>query len=102
MNLAYRIYLGARNTESRRFSPRDLEIVEGILNEFFQGWTTARALGSWEGKTEETALITVTTRGVKPGALAPKAAVEACARKLKAHLGQESVLIEVGGATTFL
>lgn len=101
MNLAYRIYLGARNTQSRVFSPQDVEIVEAILNEHFQGWTTAKAAGSWLGKTEETLVITVTSRGIRAGDSSALDAIEACATRLKEYLGQESVMIEEGGAARF-
>lgn len=101
MNLAYRIYLGARNTESRVFSPHDIAVVESILDEHFQGWTTAKAIGSWLGETEEALVITVTSKGIKSPQIAPLTCIEACAGRLKDHLGQESVMIEEGGASRF-
>lgn len=79
MNLAYRIYLGARNSARRRFSPDDVARVERVLDEFFQGWTTTRASGSWLGRTEETLILTVTTRGLRDESATPLATIEACA-----------------------
>lgn len=101
MNLAYRIYLGARNAERRAFSPRDIAIVEDILNAHFQGWTTVKAVGCWLGETEETLVITITGKGVKSPEVAVQTCIEACARRLKDHLGQESVMIEEGGTSRF-
>lgn len=103
MDTAYRLYLGARNIGSRRFSDHDLSTVEAILNEHFHGWTTVKAVGRWQGKTEETLVITFTRQGVKPvassaGAADAKASVERCVGRLKAHLGQEAVLLEEGGS----
>jgi hypothetical protein len=114
MNTAYRLYLGARNIGSRAFSERDLALVEAILNEHFHGWTTAKAIGRWKGKTEEALVITFTSQGIKTspsgGAAAAdtlaetidaktaSAALERCVARLKEHLGQESVLLEQGGA----
>jgi hypothetical protein len=102
MNTAYRIYLGARNTESRTFSPREIEAVETILNEHFHGWTTAQAVGSWQGATEEAMVITVTTRAARQGPESARAAIENCATRLKDQLGQESVMLETGGGVSFL
>ena len=106
MDTAYRLYLGARNIGSRRFSAQDIATVEAILNEHFHGWTTVKAVGRWQGKTEETLVITFTSHGIKnadpsaddtAGAKASEV-VERCVRRLKDHLGQESVLLEQGGA----
>jgi hypothetical protein len=113
MNTAYRLYLGARNIGSRVFSERDLAMVEAILNEHFHGWTTAKAIGRWRGKTEETLVITFTSEGIKMPRTGPSAdhapaetmidaksasaALERCVAQLKEHLGQESVLLEQGG-----
>jgi hypothetical protein len=111
MDTAYRLYLGARNIGSRAFSERDLALVEAILNEHFHGWTTVKALGRWKGKTEEALVITFTSHGIKTaqthkavaadGALdaeSARATLASCVNQLKKHLGQESVLLEQGGA----
>ena len=106
MDTAYRLYLGARNIGSRRFSAKDIAAVEAILNEHFHGWTTVKAVGRWQGKTEETLVITFTSHGIKNAAPSPDDAgdanaahvVERCVRSLKDHLGQESVLLEKGGS----
>lgn len=97
MNIASRLYLGARNIGSRCFSVSDLAAVERILNEHFHGWTTVKAVGRWQGRTEETLVITFTTHGVKPIAETTRATVEICVGRLKDHLGQESVMLEEGG-----
>lgn len=102
MDTAYRIYLGARNTESRTFSPRDEARVEEILDEHFHGWTTAPGAGRWKESTEEMRVITLTPRSAKRGAASAAASIEDCARRLKEHLGQEAVMLEQGGTVTFL
>lgn len=101
MNLAYRLYLGARNNARHAFSPEDLAAVEAILDEHFLGWTTAKALGRWRGRTEETLVITVTGRGVRRTDSPANACLVRCAERLKALLGQESVMIEEGGRARF-
>jgi len=110
MNTAYRLYLGARNIGSCRFSREDLANVEAILNEYFHGWTSAKAVGRWQGKTEETLVITFTSQVLRSSSgrsdestpqartRPAEAALECCVRRLKEHLGQESVLLEQGGA----
>lgn len=111
MDTAYRLYLGARNIGSRAFSERDLALVEAILNEHFHGWTTVKAIGRWKGKTEEALVITFTSHGIKTpeadkahagaGAVdaeSARATLASCVNQLKKHLGQESVLLEQGGA----
>lgn len=101
-NTAHRIYLGARNTVNRAFSDRDVALVEAVLNDHFEGWTTAQATGCWQGRTEETLVITVTTKATKRGPSETAAAIELCARRLRDHLGQESVMLEQGGPVTFV
>lgn len=101
VNLAYRLYLGARNNARHAFSPEDLAAVEAILDEHFLGWTTAKALGRWRGQGEETLVIIVTTRGVRRTDETAAACLERCAARLKTLLGQESVMIEEGGAAQF-
>jgi hypothetical protein len=111
MDTAYRLYLGARNIGSRAFSDRDIALVEAILNEHFHGWTTVKAIGRWKGKTEEALVITFTSHGIKTpptnnanppdGAVdteSARATLASCVNQLKMHLGQESVLLEQGGA----
>jgi len=100
MNRVYRIYLGARSTPSRTFSPRDNATVEGILNRYFKGWTIVAATGSWEGVSEESRVITVTT---DPSAIqlgAGKTPIESCAKQLKGTLQQAAVMLEEGGLVT--
>ncbi len=101
MNLAYRLYLGARNNARHAFSPEDIAAVETILGEHFLGWTSARAVGRWRDQNEETLIITVTSRGLRPADDPAPACLARCARRLKDLLGQESVMIEEGGATRF-
>lgn len=97
MDLAHRLYLGARNSGSRRFSPQDLAAVETTLDAVFHGWTTVKGVGRWRGETEETLVITFTTRSIKPAAETNAVALENCVRRLKELLGQEAVLLEQGG-----
>lgn len=101
MHLAYRLYLGARNTTRGRFSAHDRAQVARILDEYFQGWTTSRATGSWGGRAEQTLILTVSSRGLRAEGLTPLVAIEACAAHLKDFLGQEAVMIEEGGPTRF-
>ncbi len=102
MDTAYRIYLGARNTGDRTFSPDDEARVEAILDEHFHGWTTFAGAGRWRGRDEEIRVITLSPRAAKKGANTAAASVETCARRLKEHLGQEAVMRELGGAVAFL
>jgi hypothetical protein len=101
MNVAYRLYLGARNHARHAFSPQDLAAVEAILGGHFLGWTSARATGCWRGRVEETLVITVTSRGLRGEELPARERLAQCAAELKDLLGQESVMVEEGGAVRF-
>jgi hypothetical protein len=57
-------------------------------------------VGSWDGVSEESKVITVTT---DPSAIQPTAGkkpVEACAMQLKGTLKQAAVMLEEGGLVT--
>ncbi|MFA6962732.1 MAG: hypothetical protein WC205_18395 [Opitutaceae bacterium] len=102
MNRVYRLYVGARNTANRTFSPRDIEVMEAVLNRYFMGWTCVSSTGCWNGKTEESRIITVTTDGIQQGQLVGKTPIQSCANQLMGHFKQDAVMLEEGGNVSIL
>lgn len=102
MNRVYRLYVGARNTPNRTFSPRDLKVLEDVLNRYFLGWTHVSSTGCWNGQTEESRIITVTTDGVRQGPLVGKTPIQSCANQLMGHFKQDAVMLEEGGIASIL
>jgi hypothetical protein len=99
---SYRIYVGARNTPNHSFLPKDEAILRATLGRYFKGWTIQSAEGIWEGKAEETRIITLvdgpSTRTEKAG----HTPFESCVNQLKNDLKQLAIMVEVGGTVSFL
>lgn len=96
-----RIYLGARGTHGRVFTPQDEKIMHDVLGRFFHGWTIQKGEGHWQGESEETRVITVVDAGAnhrEPGTNT----LRRCAEALKAALQQASLLVENKGSATEL
>ena len=90
---AYRIYLGARN-DRRRFAPRDMRLLAKILNRHFEGWSIFVAQGYWNGRTEQSKVVTLILSAKSGRTASP---VLRCAKELRAAFRQYTVLIEEGG-----
>jgi hypothetical protein len=92
---AHRIYLGARNDRGR-FARRDLRLLTAILNRHFSGWSIFDAQGNWNGRTEQSKVITLVapSKSHEPCRAHP---VLRCARELRTAFRQYTVLVEVGG-----
>lgn len=59
MHTVHRVYIGARNTPSHKFLPRDEIEIARILKKYLREWTLADATGYWNGVAEETLILTV-------------------------------------------
>lgn len=101
MNTVYRIYVGARNTTGK-FSARDIKTMEDVLNRYFIAWTWQDANGYWMGNREESKVITVTLGAVQTTEAAGKTQVQSCAKQLRGHFEQDTVMIEQGGIATII
>src|ERR1017187_8763736 len=99
---AWRIYVGARNTSNRTFLPNDDRTIKNILDRYFKGWTLQEAKGSWDGKTEESRIITVTDDPTRVAVGAGSSPIESCAAQIKGHLAQTAVMYERGGTVSIL
>lgn len=99
---SYRIFVGARNNPNHTFLPRDENILRSTLGRYYKGWTIQSAEGIWEGKAEETRIVTLvdapSTRTDKAG----KTPFESCVNQLKNDLKQLAIMIEAGGTVSFL
>src|SRR5690554_4915097 len=94
LNKAYRIYVGARNTQNHTFTTRDSDILQSIVSQYFSGWTIVESIGYWDGSVESSRIITVFTSSSTGYSKSP---VEACASQLRGNLKQYAVAVEEGG-----
>lgn len=102
MNRLYRIYLGARNTDHRKFTPGDHKQLDKVLSRYFKGWTKVSAMGSWCEDQEESCIITVSTDPHSLQNNVGKDPIHSMSKQLKQHFGQFAVMIEDGGQTILL
>lgn len=99
---AYRIFVGARNTQNHSILPGDDAIIRRTLGRYFNGWTIQKAEGIWEDVPEETRLIHVVAHKDNYTAVAGKKPFESCIAQLKNDMKQHAIMVEEGGTVSFL
>lgn len=55
--MTFRIYIGSDNKTGQL----DVKLIKDLLNKHFDGWTLEHGVGAYEGKEEQTAIITIST-----------------------------------------
>ena len=96
MHTVHRIYIGARNTDLRKFAPHDENRINDILGQYLFGWTITMGVGCWDGTLEETMILTVVQSPGNTRSYGNKGLVSAV-KEIAALLQQYAVMWESNG-----
>lgn len=80
-NIITRLYIGSNNNTGIL----ELEKIENILNTVYNGYTIINAVGYWNGKKENTAVVEIVNIDVKDYVI----------EQLKKELLQDSILVTI-------
>ena len=78
----YKLYVGSNN-ETKIL---ELELIKGVLNTFFEGYSLSIISGVWKGLSEQTAIIEILSENIDDK-------IKIVASQLKELLHQEAILI---------
>ena len=86
----YNLYIGSSNLTHEL----ELSKIKAIIAIYFKGYTLQKVSGVWEGKAENTAMVTIATD--------EKSIINKLAGHLKTALKQDAIMVQLTGTALFV